>query len=90
MMARGLQMNVSSAFDITWSNTFPTFQDLNKPLYSALAVMLYIQVEEKTIPISIYEQADLWLQLFDTADTSRTRDEFINAATSLEEEGKTI
>ena len=83
-------MNVSSAFDITWNNTFPSFEDLNKPLYSALAVMLYIQVRSRTIPNDIPGQADLWQELFNTEPTTITRNDFIMAAVSLEEEGKVL
>jgi len=87
--ARDQQMQVQSAFDITWTHTCPTVQDLNKPLYSALAVMLYIQAKRKTIPNSIPGQADLWEELFNSGAATPTRNDFIRAATSLEEEGKT-
>ena len=86
-IARDVQMNVSLAFDITWTNTFPTVQDLNKPLYSALAVMLYIQVQEKTIPDDVPRQANLWHELFSTQTSTLTTHDFRMAAAAIEEEG---
>ena len=88
--ARTQQMQVQMAFDITWTHTSPTIDDLNKPLYSALAVMLYIQAKQKTIPDSISGQANLWEELFNDGATTPTRNDFVSAATSLEEEGKTM
>ena len=88
--ARHLQMQIQTAFNITWNSTYPTVQDLNKPLYSALAVMLYIRVQRRTIPEDISGQADLWQALFNAGTTTLTRYDFIRAATSLEKEGNNI
>ena len=86
-IAQDLQINVQSAFNITWTDAFPTVQDLNKPLYSALGVMLYIQVQEKTIPDDVPGQANLWHELFSTETSTLTNLDFRIAAAAIEEEG---
>lgn len=83
MRAQELQMQVQLAFNITWTDTFPTYEDLNKPLYSALAVMLYIQANRKAIPNDLSGQIDLWHLLFNTRVTRLSRADFARAVTTL-------
>ena len=83
-----LQMRFKSDLGITWSTTFPTFQDLDTPLYSALAVLVYIQAQRRSVNESISHQADLWNTLFNTGATTLSPEDFITAATALAEEVK--
>lgn len=81
-----LQMQVQSAFGISWNSTFPTFQDLDKPLYSALAVMLFIRARSETIRDDVFEQANLWHRLFNTGSTMLNEAHFVMAATAVQQE----
>ncbi|KAK7095217.1 hypothetical protein V1264_006656 [Littorina saxatilis] len=66
---------ISSSFGIDWPAV--TWSDLRKPLYSGLAAALstLLTLGSRTMPGSITEQADLWVEMY-----GEQRETFINNA----------
>lgn len=87
---RPLRMDIQRDLGITWNSTFPTYEDLKIPLYSALVVLVRIQSLEETIPDDVFGQANLWQQYFNKPLSPLTKDDFISNATALQREQSKI
>lgn len=80
-----LQTNLNkirASFGIEWLTV--KWEDLTKPLYSALAARLYLQYRSRnlSIPRSIDDQADYWVRYY---RLQSSRNEFIAEANRLEQ-----
>ena len=56
--------NISTAFGIDWP--LVAWSDLQKPLYSGMAAALYtlLTLRWQSMPGSVGDQADLWVQMY--------------------------
>ena len=80
---------ISTSFNITWENT--QWQDLRKPLYSALAARLYFYLISASIPLAndITGQANYWVNYYTSSGGTVT--EFTTAVNQLNAiEGKYV
>lgn len=71
---------VEQEFGISWRTL--SWEDLDVPLYSALATIMYLSDAVPTIPRDVAGQADIWLTHF---DSHGTRQIFIEAAQRLDQ-----
>ena len=80
-----LIQNIYDEFGINWTST--QWSDLRKPLYSALAARLYLQVISASIPLSsdISGQATYWITYYTTS--GGTESDYVTAVDELKEQG---
>ena len=80
-----LVQNIYNEFGINWTST--QWSDLRKPLYSALAARLYLQVISVSIPLSsdISGQAMYWITYYTTS--GGTESDYATAIDELNEQG---
>ena len=71
---------IRSNFGIDWNAT--TYQDLQKPLYSALAAWMTILRHRTSIPRDVDGQAHLWQNVFDDRGTKMM---FMKSANQLDQ-----
>ena len=74
---------INNRFGIQWGSS--TWEDLLKPLYSALAACLFLTNVTEPIPdlIDIQGQAEYWKMYYDTAEGKGTVAGFIDSVESL-------
>ena len=71
---RGKHDEIMRIFGIDWVNDI-TWQDLVKPLYSAIAAQLYLCNNPAPIPTNLQEQADYWEMNY--TSSNKTAEEFV-------------
>ena len=76
-----LHLQIQTSFSIQWSAV--QWNDLRKPLYSALAARLYFYTVSTSIPISSYvqSQATYWASYYNTLGSTS---EFVTTVNELE------
>ena len=81
-----LHQQVGAKFRILWTNV--NWNDLRKPLYSALAANMYISLINDPVPpvYDINMQAEFWKTNFDTSGLGIEAD-FVAGAEALKSEG---
>jgi len=76
--------DIKKAFGIDWAKL--TWQDLTKPLHSALAARLYVEYESRNdktgIPRSIDDQSKFWVKYYRTSGSAK---DFVSSASRLEQ-----
>ena len=80
-----LIQNIYAEFAINWTST--QWSDLRRPLYSALAARLYLQVISVSIPLSsnINDQATYWITYY--TESGGTESDYVTAIDELNEQG---
>ena len=73
--------NISTAFAINWLTT--TYADLRKPLYSGLAMSLYLASLNMTIPQTLISQGTFWQANYNQ-NISRNATNYVTDATNAE------
>ncbi|CAG2116861.1 unnamed protein product, partial [Medioppia subpectinata] len=74
-----LYFKISSKFRINWLDV--TEADLTKPLYSALAALLYTKTLPEPIPDTMAKQADYWAKYFHPGGSAKV---FTNLVTTMQ------
>ena len=79
-----LHQSIESTFSIDWSTV--VWNDLRKPLYSALAARLYFYTVSESIPISsnVQAQATYWVTYYNTAGSTSTFVTLVNELLALD------
>ena len=82
----GLHQQIGAKFKIIWTSV--NWNDLRKPLYSALAASMYISLVNDPVPpvYAIRTQAEYWKANFDFPGFGTVGD-FVAAAEALKSEG---
>lgn len=81
-----LHQSINTKFSIDWSSV--VWNDLRKPLYSALAARLYLTTITTSIPLStnVQSQATYWSTNYNTGGSASTFQTLVNDL--LDQEGK--
>ena len=83
-----LGIDIENTFYVNWMKTITSIQDLDTPLYSALTVMIHIEISKADmtyeIPHDIPSQAIVWSNHF---NKDRLPEEFTEIAEQLQGEG---
>ena len=79
-----MHQSIWSNFSIDWSTV--VWNDLRKPLYSALAARLYFYTVSESIPISsnVQAQATYWVTYYNTAGSTSTFVTLVNELLALD------